>query len=93
MSSTPKSTKKQEHENFFRRKSLREHITSQPEDPDLVCLYIDLNKHLLSQVITSIENLGKELKKNPEVVWDWFFKLISTYDYYTIDYNKLGKRL
>ena len=36
MSSTPKPFKEQEHKSSFRRKSLREHITSQPEDPDLV---------------------------------------------------------
>ena len=47
MSSTPKPTKKQEHENSFRRKSLREHITSQLENPDLIRPYTDLDKHPL----------------------------------------------
>ena len=68
MSSTSKPTKKQEHESFFRRKLLREHITSQLEDPDLVCLYTDLKEHLLSQIITSKETRGKKWEKNPEVV-------------------------
>ena len=27
------------------------------------------------------------------MVWDWVFKLMSTYDYYAIDYNRLEKRL
>ena len=36
MSSTTKPTKEQEHKSSLRRKLLREHITSQPEDPDLV---------------------------------------------------------
>ncbi len=60
MSSTPKPTKKQEHESSFRKKSLREHITSQPEDPDRVRPYTDLKEHLLNRIITSKETLGKE---------------------------------
>ena len=53
-------TKKQEHKNSFRRKLLREHITSQLEDLDLVRLYTDLEKHLLSRVIMSKKTLEKE---------------------------------
>ena len=70
MNNTSKPTKEQEHKSFFRRKLLKEHITPQPEDPDPVCLYTDLEKHPLSQVITSKETLGKEWEKNPEEVWD-----------------------
>ena len=66
MSNTPKPTKEQEHENSFRRKLLREYITSRPEDPDLICPYINLDKYLLSQVITNIKTLGKKWKKNLE---------------------------
>ena len=60
ISSIPKLTKEQEHESSFRRKSLKEHITSQPEDPDLVRPYTDLEEHPLSRVITSKETLEKE---------------------------------
>ena len=70
MSSTPKPTKEQEHESSFKRKLLKEHITSQPEDPDLIRPYTDLEEHPLSRVITSKETLGKEWEKNPEEVWD-----------------------
>ena len=93
MSSTPKLTKEQEHESSFRRKLLKEHITSQPEDPDLVRPYTDLEEHPLSRVITSKETLGKEWEKNPEEVWDWVSKLMSTYDYYAMDCNRLEERL
>ena len=93
MSSTPKPTKEQEHESSFRRKSLREYITSQPKDPDLIHSYTNLQEHPLSQVITSKEILEKEWEKNREVVWDWVSKLMSTYDYYAMDYNRLEKRL
>ena len=72
---------------------MKEHITSQPEDPDLVRPYTDLEEHPLSRVITSKETLGKEWEKNPEEVWDWVSKLISTYDYYAMDCNRLEERL
>ena len=68
MSSTSKPTKEQKHESFFKRKLLREYITSQLKDLDLVRPYIDLKKHPLSQVIMSKETLKKEWEKNPEVV-------------------------
>ena len=48
MSSTLKLTKKQEQENFSRKKLLKKHITSYLENYDLIYLYIDLKKHLLS---------------------------------------------
>ena len=67
-------------------------MTSQLKDPDLVCLYISLKKYLFCQLITSKKTLGKEWKKNLEVVWDWVSKLISTYDYYAMDGNRLKKR-
>lgn len=57
MSSTLKPTKKQEYESSFRKKLLKKHIISQPEDPDLICLYTNLEEHLLSQGITSKETL------------------------------------
>ena len=60
MNSTLKPYKEQEHESSFRRKSLKEHITSQPEDPDLVRPYTDLEEHPFSRVITSKETLKKE---------------------------------
>lgn len=60
MSSIPKSTKKQDQENSLRRKLLREYTTSQSEDHDLIHLYINLKKHLLSQAITNVEILDKE---------------------------------
>ena len=93
MSSTPKPTKKHEHKSSFKRKLLKEHITSQPEDPDLVYPYKNLEKHLLSRVITSKKTLGKEWEKNLEEVWDWVSKLMSTYDYYVIDCNELEEKL
>ena len=70
MSSTLKPTKKQKHKSSIRRKLLREYITSQLKDPDLVRPYTDLEEHPLSRVITSKETLGKKWEKNPEVVWD-----------------------
>ena len=70
INNTPKSTKKQKHKSSFRRKSLREHITSQLEDPDFVHPYTDLKEYPFSRVITSKETLGKEWEKNREVVWD-----------------------
>ncbi len=91
MSSTLKSTNDQKHESFVRRKLLEEHIISLPENPNLVRLYTDLKEYLFSQIIMSKETLGKEWEKNPEVVWNWGFKLMSTYDYYTINCNKLEK--
>ena len=60
MSSTSKLTKKQEYENFFKRKLLRKHITSQLKDPNFVYSYIDLKKYPLSQVIISKKTLEKE---------------------------------
>ena len=60
ISSTPKPTKEQEYKSFFRRKSLKEHITSQLEDPNLVRPYTDLEEYPLSRVIMSKETLGKE---------------------------------
>ena len=93
MSGTPKPTKEQEHESSFRRKLLNKHITSQTKDPDLVRLYTDLGEYLLSQVITSKETLEKEWENNLEEVWDWVSKLISTYDFYTMDCNRLEERL
>ena len=42
MSSISKPTKKQEYKSCFRRKLLKKHITSQLEDLDLICPYIDL---------------------------------------------------
>ena len=48
MSSTFKFIKKKKHENSFRKKLLREYITSQSKDPDLIRPYIDLEKYLLS---------------------------------------------
>ena len=68
MSNIPKSIKKQEHESFLKRKLLREYYTSQLKDPDLVCLYTDLEKYPLSQVITSKKILRKDWEKNSEVV-------------------------
>ena len=40
----------------------------------------------------SKETLGNRWEKNPEMIWDWVFKLISTYNYYAIDFNRLEKR-
>lgn len=93
MSSIPKPTKKQEHEKSFRKKLLKEHITSQLEDPDLIRPYTNLKEYPLSKIITSIETFEKEQKKNLKVIWDSVFKLIITYDYYAIDCNTLEKRL
>ena len=93
MSSTPKPTKEQEHESSFRRKSLKEYITSQQKDLDLVRPYTNLEEHPLSQIITSKKTLRKEWEKNTEEVWDWVSKLMSTYDYYAMDCNRLEERL
>ena len=68
MSSTLKLTKEQEHKNSFRRKLLKEYITSHLEDPDLVRLYTNLEKYPLSQISTSKETLGKNEKK----IQKWF---------------------
>ena len=93
MSKTPKLTKEQEHESSFRRKLLKEYITSQPKDPDLVRPYTDFEEHPLSWVITSKKTLGKEWEKNLEEVCDWVSKLMSTYNYYAMDCNRLEERL
>lgn len=92
MNSTPKLNKEQEHESLFKKKLLKKYIISQPEDLDLVRPYIDLKKHPLSWVIISKETLGKKWEKNLERVWDWVFKLMSTYDYYAIDSNRFQER-
>ena len=48
ISGTPKPIKESEYKNSLRRKLLREHITSQPHNPDLVRLYTNLDKYPLS---------------------------------------------
>ena len=72
---------------------MREYIISQLEDSDLVHLYTNLEKYLYREIITCKKTLGKESKKNPEVIWDWVSKLINNYDYYAINYNRLEERL
>lgn len=68
ISGISKPTKEQEYENSFERKSLRENITSQPKNPDLIYLGTDLKKRPFSQIITCIKILRKKQKKNPEIV-------------------------
>ncbi len=67
INNTPKPTKEQKQEISWRKKSLREHITSESKNLDQ---YADLEEYLFSWAITSIKTLGKEWKKNPKRVWD-----------------------
>lgn len=43
-------------------------------------------------MITNIETLRKKQKKNSEKIWSSVFKLMTIYNYYLIDYNKLKKK-
>lgn len=60
MNSTAKPIKKQKYESLFKRKLLKEYIISQLENSDLMHLYINLEKHLLSQVIINKKTLAKK---------------------------------
>lgn len=60
MSNISKLSKKQKYKNFFRTKLLRKYIIFHLKDLNLVYLYSNLEKHLLSQLITSVITLKKE---------------------------------
>lgn len=43
-------------------------------------------------IIISIETLRNKLKKDWKIIYDWISKLMSTYDHYAIDHNRLEER-